>query len=203
MAKHPDYFSLFEKSRRKEGIRLLELGAGTGLLSILCRKLLDIKTASEGGSGENGLIVATDFLPEVLANLRTCVDLNFPSESTSTDSGRGSGIHIAKLDWTTFPAYMQARSSRKAGLNGDGREHGYEDGNGNGNGGEEETSRFMDEPFDLVLASDCVYDTTHARMLREVASWTLRLPDEHNPEDQGGVFVSPPLDSVCGVISDK
>lgn len=193
MAKHPDYFSLFDKSRRKEGIRLLELGAGTGLLSILCRKLLDIKSSSEQRGGEeNGLIVATDFLPEVLANLRTCVDLNFPSELTSTDSGKGSGIHIAKLDWTTFPAYMQARSSRKAGLNGDGREHGQEDGTGNGTGEEEETSRFMDEPFDLVLASDCVYDTTHARMLREVASWTLRLPGKHNPEDRGGVFVSSP-----------
>jgi predicted nicotinamide N-methyase len=198
MAKHPDNFGLFDTSRRKEGIRMLELGAGTGLLSILCRKLLDIKAATEEVNGEvtvpsspgrtrqsssGGLIVATDFLPEVLDNLKLCVDLNFPTPIGSTSAGVGStsGIHIAKLDWTTFPAYMNTRSSSfkngKVDLT-----------NGGDTAAEEESGRFMDEPFDLVLASDCVYDETHARMLREVASWVLRLPDE-GTDDQGGTFV--------------
>lgn len=202
MAKHPDYFDLFDKSRRKEGIRILELGAGTGLLSILCRKLLDLKAATEQierhdnlGRLRDGLIIATDFLPEVLANLKTCIDLNFPSSETtamspstsiSKSTSPDSGIHIAKLDWTTFPTYMQSRLSHSIG-GGDMNGHG----DMGASSGEEETGQFMDQPFDLVLASDCVYDPTHARMLRDVASWVLRLPDEHNPEDRGGVFVSP------------
>jgi len=172
MAKYPDQFGLFD-TYGSEGIRMLELGAGTGLLSILCRKLLDLKSATdssssprtpnhreqEGGQGK-GLIVATDFLPEVIDNLKTCVNLNFSGET---------GIEIAKLDWTTFPTYMASRNA--------GGERGNE---------EEETSQFMDKPFDLVLASDCVYDETHARMLREVVSWTLRLPEDG---DDGGTFV--------------
>jgi hypothetical protein len=177
MAKYPDQFELFN-SYGSEGIRILELGAGTGLLSILCRKLLDLKAATdlsssprtpnhhehEEGKGK-GLIVATDFLPEVIDNLKTCVNLNFPSSET--------GIEIAKLDWTTFPNYMASRSA------GD-RQEKEEEG--------EETSQFMDKPFDLILASDCVYDETHAKMLREVVSWTLRLPEDG---DEGGTFVCP------------
>ena len=174
MAKYPDQFGLFD-SYGSEGIRILELGAGTGLLSILCRKLLDLKAATdlsssprtpnhreqEGGQGK-GLIVATDFLPEVIDNLKTCVNLNFSGET---------GIEIARLDWTTFPTYMASRNA--------GGKRGNE---------EEETSQFMDKPFDLVLASDCVYDETHAKMLREVVSWTLRLPEDG---DEGGTFVCP------------
>jgi predicted nicotinamide N-methyase len=181
MAKYPDQFGLFDQSN---GIRMLELGAGTGLSSILCRKLLDLKTATDSlscprptKSGEGtGLIVATDFLPEVLDNLRTCVNLNFPSASET-------GIEIAKLDWTTFPTYMANRSTSPQ--------------SEQTTDAEEESSRFMDQPFDLILASDCVYDETHAKMLREVVSWTLRLPENG---DQGGTFVCLPCSSSSSNI---
>jgi predicted nicotinamide N-methyase len=185
MAKYPDQFGLFD-SYGSEGIRILELGAGTGLLSILCRKLLDLKAATDSSSSPRtpnhreheeaqgkGLIVATDFLPEVIENLKTCVNLNFPSSET--------GIEIAKLDWTTFPTYM-AHSKSPAGDVGV-RHRSANSGEGEE---EEETSQFMDKPFDLILASDCVYDETHAKMLREVVSWTLRLPEDG---DEGGTFV--------------
>jgi hypothetical protein len=181
MARYPDQFGLFDSYGSEDGIRILELGAGTGLLSILCRKLLDLKAATDstssprtlnnGREGGKGLIVATDFLPEVIDNLKTCVNLNFPSSET------GTGIEIAKLDWTTFPTYMASRSQSPGDMGGR-----RED-------GEEETSQFMDKPFDLILASDCVYDETHAKMLREVVSWTLRLPEDR---DEGGTFVCPP-----------
>lgn len=205
MASLPDEFELFN-SGREGGIRILELGAGTGLLSILCRKLLDLHSATRaiqpqpsadgtqngddptntdgktssvgvGDDHQEGLVVSTDFLPEVLDNLKICVDLNFPSPPFKHDQdpdlrGTGSGIHIAKLDWTTFPSYMQSRHTTSPETQ-----------------GQEETSRFMDEPFDLVLASDCVYDPTHADLLRRVASWVLRLPDPVKG-DKGGTFVS-------------
>jgi predicted nicotinamide N-methyase len=184
MAKYPDQFGLFDPYG-SEGIRILELGAGTGLLSILCRKLLDLKAATDSSSSPRtpnnhgqqegqgkGLIVATDFLPEVIDNLKTCVNLNFPSSET--------GIEIAKLDWTTFPSYMAHSQSPTGDVGARPRS------NNVGEGEEEETSQFMDKPFDLILASDCVYDETHARMLREVVSWTLRLPEDG---DEGGTFV--------------
>ncbi|WVW85097.1 hypothetical protein I302_107134 [Kwoniella bestiolae CBS 10118] len=183
LALNPQEYGLFlppsppAGDEQKKGIRVLELGAGTGLLSILCRKLLDLRSIQE--STPRGLVVATDFLESVLDNLKICVDLNFPPEilktpgssevdlKSTTDTGEEEGIHIAKLDWTTFPSYIQ--SGRKEGE------------------GDEEMSRFIrQEGFDLVLASDCVYDETHARLLREVAGWTLRLPDEHG--EGGGTF---------------
>jgi predicted nicotinamide N-methyase len=138
---------------------------------------MDLKMATDeingnGGTSMDGLIVATDFLPEVLANLKTCIDLNFPTTT-------GTGIEIAKLDWSTFPQYMLQR-------------HDSDKLDGTVNSEEEETGRYMNEPFDLVLASDCVYDETHAKMLHEVVTWTLRLPNPEIKDDIGGTFVCPP-----------
>lgn len=171
IALHPSDYGLFPPSEVNRGVRVLELGAGTGLLSILCRKLLDLNAIAS--DTHSGLVVATDFLPSVLDNLKICVDLNFPPALTSngiesvTDIARNEGIHIAKLDWTTFPAFMAK----------------------GGQGDEEQMGVFArDGTFDLVLASDCVYDETHAKLLREVAAWVLRLPEGEN--DQGGTFVS-------------
>nr|XP_019003924.1 uncharacterized protein I203_03079 [Kwoniella mangroviensis CBS 8507]OCF67385.1 hypothetical protein I203_03079 [Kwoniella mangroviensis CBS 8507] len=185
LALNPAEYGLFlPPSEENKGIRVLELGAGTGLLSILCRKLLDLQSLQDGSP--RGLVVATDFLDTVLDNLKICVDLNFPPEikqipgspdvnlQTTTDVGVDEGIHIAKLDWTTFPTFME---------NGDLQEE---------KEGQEEMSRFITkgvqgrEGFDLVLASDCVYDETHAKLLRLVAGWTLKLPDENG--ENGGTF---------------
>ncbi|WWC62977.1 uncharacterized protein I303_105575 [Kwoniella dejecticola CBS 10117] len=169
----------------KRDIKVLELGAGTGLLSILCKKLLDLRAHSMVESGEvpgKHLVVATDFLKSVLDNLKICVDLNFPNNpmtlpnekekdadgETGTSGKMEEGIHIAKLDWTTFPTYMQSK----------------------GQEGSEELAPFLKgrgkEGFDLVLASDCVYDETHAKLLREVVGWTLKLPDANG--ENGGTF---------------
>ncbi|KAK8864152.1 hypothetical protein IAR55_001398 [Kwoniella newhampshirensis] len=174
MALRPADFGLFLPPSFERGVRVLELGAGTGLLSILCRKLLDLHSVSSQPSTPPGLVVATDFLRSVLDNLKICVDLNFPPRldergiETSTDISRDQGIHIAKLDWTSFPHFME--NGRKA-----------------DDVDEEEMAPFVDQSFDLVLASDCVYDETHAKLLREVAGWVLRLPDD-GTGDQGGTF---------------
>ncbi|WVQ65469.1 uncharacterized protein L199_003645 [Kwoniella botswanensis] len=185
LALNPAEYGLFlPPSEGNKGIRVLELGAGTGLLSILCRKLLDLQSIQDGSP--RGLVVATDFLDTVLDNLKICVDLNFPPEikqipgspdvnlKNTTDVGVDEGIHIAKLDWTTFPTFMENSDSQEE------------------KEGQEEMSRFITkgdqgrEGFDLVLASDCVYDETHAKLLRLVAGWTLKLPDENG--ENGGTF---------------
>jgi predicted nicotinamide N-methyase len=211
MALRPSDFGLSNTPHGRP-VRVLELGAGTGLLSILCRKLLDLEHASatsptrspshDGtlGGTSPGLVVATDFLPSVLDNLKICVDLNFPpvvagelGVESGTDKTPTSGIHIAKLDWTTFPSWAARRAATTAAATSD-RAHSDQislAGLGTDqDGATEQTSRFMDEPFDLVLASDCVYDETHAAMLRQVAGWVLRLPDSTIQGDVGGTFVS-------------
>ncbi|WWC88301.1 uncharacterized protein L201_003209 [Kwoniella dendrophila CBS 6074] len=183
LALNPQDYGLFLPSdqliSKENGIRVLELGAGTGLLSILCRKLLDLKSIHDNKPTEKGLIVATDFLDSVLDNLKICVDLNVSSNPTldtnvtqNNINEHEQGIHIAKLDWTTFPLFMESNFTENT---------------------NEEMSKFIKnaktneiKPFDLVLASDCVYDETHAKLLRQVASWTLKLPDENG--ENGGTF---------------
>lgn len=222
---------------------MLELGAGTGLLSILCRKILDLRNAADlatekatataasgpARSQRDDLVLATDFLPSVLDNLKICVDLNFPAAivlgsgtETGTSIGMGyndggndkhyshngnrvGGVHIAKLDWTTFPAFAERRFNHSSGES-RGRDEGDESnrdgsvsGSGSGSGDqytamgqvqvEEQMELYIDRPFDLVLTSDCVYDPTHAAMIREVVRWVLRLPGEKEG-DEGGTMVS-------------
>ncbi|KAK4685398.1 hypothetical protein P7C73_g4751, partial [Tremellales sp. Uapishka_1] len=155
--------------------RVLELGAGTGLLAILCRKLMDLFPSQDevhgegsGGEGDGGVVLATDFLDSVLDNLQVCVDLNFPSGS----NGQDDGVEILKLDWTDFPSETHTLRERE----------------------------MLQIPFDLVIASDCVYDPTHAELLRRVVGRVLRLP---TGGDQGGTFVSLTLREECWRVADE
>lgn len=63
-------------------LRILELGAGTGMLSIVVSKLLPTST-----------VVATDYHPDVLSNLRSNVATNTPSLSSPS-------INVHTLDWS-------------------------------------------------------------------------------------------------------
>ncbi|KAF7330858.1 hypothetical protein MVEN_02425200 [Mycena venus] len=65
-------------------LRVLELGAGTGLLSIAVAKLLPATT-----------VVATDYHPAILANLGANLRANFPSVSNQI----GARVSAAELDW--------------------------------------------------------------------------------------------------------
>jgi predicted nicotinamide N-methyase len=69
----------------RPGVRILELGAGTGLLSIVASKFLP--------SAE---IIATDYHPDVLANLRSNVSANVSGQDRSP-------ISVHALDWSSPP----------------------------------------------------------------------------------------------------
>ncbi|CDO74416.1 hypothetical protein BN946_scf184867.g14 [Trametes cinnabarina] len=73
----------------KGSMRILELGAGTGLLSIAAAKLL---------ASEPPTIVATDYHPSVLANLRANVKTNNLASSV------GPSVDVLPLDWQ-HPVY--------------------------------------------------------------------------------------------------
>jgi len=65
-------------------LRILELGAGTGMLSIVVSKLLPASS-----------IIATDYHPDVISNLCSNVVTNSPSATSS--------ISIHTLDWSQLP----------------------------------------------------------------------------------------------------
>lgn len=81
----PGSFGL-SPSHAQDNLRVLEMGAGTGLLSITAGKLLQ--------SFSNVEIVATDYHPSVLDNLEANVVTNFTSLSSSP-------IAVVPLDWQT------------------------------------------------------------------------------------------------------
>jgi SAM-dependent methyltransferase len=85
----PDWFSLTPRSG-DDTLRILELGAGTGMLSIVASKILQPSPVE---------IVATDYHPDVLGNLTENVKTNFPSSQFPR-----APITVTPLDWE-HPSY--------------------------------------------------------------------------------------------------
>ncbi|KZT71106.1 hypothetical protein DAEQUDRAFT_137501 [Daedalea quercina L-15889] len=93
LVEDPEVFGL---GSPPEDLRVLELGAGTGLVSIALGKLLSAKGHSASS------VVATDFHPSVLANLKSNIAANFPHTSPCPIS-----ISSHALDWAKFPALQE------------------------------------------------------------------------------------------------
>ena len=83
MCANPSKFGLDATGRNS--LRVLELGAGTGLLSITAAQIL-----ARAQTDKPPIIVATDFHPGVLANLQRNVDTN----------NGASGVVVRELDWS-------------------------------------------------------------------------------------------------------
>lgn len=75
--------------RRKRDLRVLELGAGTGLVGLAAGRLLL-------ASGVPSKVVTTDFHPTVLKNLRDNIALNSPPSEAAVS------VSAHFLDWSTF-----------------------------------------------------------------------------------------------------
>ena len=88
LAESPNVFGLVQRERQP--IRILELGAGTGLLSIAAAKVL-------AEYMQPSSIVATDYHPDVLSNLVRNVETNFPNQECYP-------VVVRTLDWQ-FPSY--------------------------------------------------------------------------------------------------
>ncbi|KIK41292.1 hypothetical protein CY34DRAFT_806256 [Suillus luteus UH-Slu-Lm8-n1] len=98
---YPERFGLDSPPDGPESRRLnvLELGAGTGFVSIVVTKLLDTLPSF---NHRQVSVVATDFHPSVLANLRSNVNANVPSTHNQTISTHSITTHF--LDWSSFSA---------------------------------------------------------------------------------------------------
>lgn len=95
----PERFGLDFSSDDPESRRLnvLELGAGTGLVSLVVTKLLDTLPSF---NHREVSVVATDFHPSVLANLRSNVNAIVPSTHNQITSTHSITTHF--LDWSSF-----------------------------------------------------------------------------------------------------
>ncbi|EJC98592.1 uncharacterized protein FOMMEDRAFT_136829 [Fomitiporia mediterranea MF3/22] len=89
----PDRFGLpLYGSRKKMGepFRIIELGAGTGLVGLTVAKLLELRHVRTE-------IVLSDFHPSILNNLRSNVGSTFPSTNTSCVD-----VSVVPLDWSSY-----------------------------------------------------------------------------------------------------
>ncbi|KAI1490708.1 putative methyltransferase-domain-containing protein [Biscogniauxia mediterranea] len=83
----------FTKQALGPASRIVELGAGTGLVGIVLGKMLPHLDAADS------TVIATDFHPTVLENLRANITANFSSLSSSS-SVVPAPVQAAPLDWS-------------------------------------------------------------------------------------------------------
>jgi predicted nicotinamide N-methyase len=96
MCAEPERFGL-SKTASVKGVNVIELGAGTGLVSLTLARLFSHINA------EKATITATDYHPAVLENCEANVLTNFPS---SSDNPRPVDTMI--LDWSQPPSNLRS-----------------------------------------------------------------------------------------------
>ncbi|RDX51264.1 hypothetical protein OH76DRAFT_1401581 [Lentinus brumalis] len=117
LVEDPGRFGLSEDALARPGrVRILELGAGTGLVSLALSRYLTARFPASTGVQASVEVVASDYHPLVLDNLRYNTEANFS-------------------DGPPF-----------------------------------------DEPFDLILGADVIYEQTHALWIRDCVATLLRRP---------------------------
>jgi hypothetical protein len=171
---------------RPTGLKILELGAGTGLLSIFLWRLLDsqlhtlprttqndVRTAldpmtsgaSRERTGPQWEVVATDYHPMVLENLKYNIQLNEAHSFPSSSLGQlaqisGTMIRGEPLDWQEPPSLEEG------------------------------------ETYDLIFGADIIYENGHAELIRRVVERALKRPswssgrdgERRDATNTGGVF---------------
>ena len=137
---------------RPAAMRVLELGAGTGLVSLTIGKILETDHGCRDRS-HRAEIVASDFYPPVLDNLRLNILRNFPSKGGCDSDSTPPGHHLLSisahfLDWEAAAAA-------------------------------DPTTRTIGEPFDVpfdeVFGTDIVYELEHAAWINACLRRFLRL----------------------------
>ena len=132
----PSRFGL-TRERLGPSPNIVELGAGTGLVSLVLGQLLPRLGM------EQPVVVATDYHPSVISNLRCNIAANFscPAAPGTVACATSCPVQACALDW----ARAELESSWPLG----------------------------DAPADVIIATDVVYAPEHATMLYDCASRIL------------------------------
>ncbi|KAG7100079.1 hypothetical protein E1B28_001862 [Marasmius oreades] len=108
MSAVPSVFML----ERRPSARVLELGAGTGLLSITAAKILERQQRSSTQPVPIfHPVVATDYHPAVLSNLAVNISTNFSRSSPSSSEPGPNPVSVLRLDWES-PDYSSFEGQR-------------------------------------------------------------------------------------------
>ncbi|KAF9496497.1 hypothetical protein BDN71DRAFT_1589008 [Pleurotus eryngii] len=94
IAESPSKFGLLSSC---DQLRVLELGAGTGLVSLTVAKVLEPRD-------KMAYVLASDFFPSVLSNLGSNIRLNFPDLQPSDPTQIEAGF----LDWSQYQSLSSA-----------------------------------------------------------------------------------------------
>jgi len=128
--------------------RVLELGAGTGLVSLTIGKILE-KSRERDSRRAGTVVIASDSYPPALENLGLNIQRNFPPEeddgADSAPSARNLSISGHFLDWEEAADPTRALQPP------------------------------FDEPFDEVFGADIVYELEHAMWIKACLKRVLCL----------------------------
>ena len=139
----PGRFGLEEEGLGRAGkVRVLELGSGTGLVSLALSQYLTMRCAGDKRMQASVEVVMSDYHPLVLANLRYNVKTNFPAGTPANIS-----LNTCTLDWSVYSCMDTSMIAPS-----------------------------LQEPFDLILGADIVYEHTHALWIRDCVASLLRRP---------------------------
>lgn len=136
-------------SEQPLSFRCIELGAGTGLVSLAIGKLLEHRSSAQLSlSRRTGLtdlptkveIVATDYYPAVLENLQKNVHTNFANDTPIQ-------ICSQRLDWSIFSSSTPMSDPP-----------------------------VLQEQFDVVYGTDIIYESQHAQWVKGCLEKLLKKP---------------------------
>lgn len=138
MLDSPAAFGLQQRGNG-EKLNILELGAGTGVLSMVMAKLF---------TSDEARIIATDYHPAVLDNLRANVSGNFEGALSSASHEPPA---VLPLDWRHLHCIASSSAICDA-----------------------RPERPFDMPFDIILGADIIYEPEHAVWIRSSVELLLK-----------------------------
>lgn len=168
MTETPEVFGISPRLlSTSSSLKTLELGAGTGLTSIIHGKLLQQFFRDSQSLCDQNIdisVVATDFHPSVFSNLCFNLSENFPEQRESINAGLGSEpevnsplcahfpvVRASLLDWAEI---HEARSfPEKQGTDG-----------------------IHSMTFDVILGTDIIYEDIHAVWVKSCIQHFLKKP---------------------------
>ncbi|PFH46934.1 hypothetical protein AMATHDRAFT_68785 [Amanita thiersii Skay4041] len=148
-------------------LRILELGAGTGLVSLTITKVLQeisglaaspLPSVSNTSAialtpiASSATIVATDYYSPVLSNLASNIGANFPSTTAPLE------LTACFLDWSNFSKPYQPPSTILT-------------------GSQDRSLQLFNEKYDVIFGADIIYEPEHTAWIKSCVSTLLRIPD--------------------------
>lgn len=132
-------------SPSRRSLKILELGAGTGLVGITTACVLArfLQSRSDTISPIDIELILTDYHPKVLVNLDHNLSLNANGYTLTEECRSTLSVKIETLDWRELAGSSLARN-------------GYQNG------------------FDVILGSDLVYEPQHATWAAEAVQFFLK-----------------------------